>query len=175
MEIRMAEIKDIKKIAKLKVNTWKKTYKEIIDDEYIDNLNYKNIVKDLTKDIERDHIIVYEEGKKRQILGFCKYGDRIDTTAEGYVEYNSEIKAIYVDKDHIGDGIGKSMFNYIKLSLRQMGRQGIIMWCLEDNELARNFFESIGAKQLGEKKLRMNEVCYTKIGYGYQLNNFMFV
>lgn len=90
--IRYYEIEDIKEIAKIIVDDWKDAYKGIIDDGFLESLNYKQREEKITKGYEKEKSIVYV--KDNEILGYCRFGESRDNL-QGY----GEIIALYVKKD----------------------------------------------------------------------------
>ena len=95
INIRKVEEKDLLEVAKIKVETWRNTYKQIVDDSYLRNMDYIKTADKRKKNFENEKFIVAEKDKK--IVGFCRYGNRIDEL-ERFKEFDAEIYAIYRER-----------------------------------------------------------------------------
>ena len=78
--------------------------------------------------------------------------------------------AIYVDCDNLGNGIGKKMMEYVMKELKNEGKRKMILWCLEENENARKFYEKMGGKLVNDEKYFETEgQKYKEVGYIYDI------
>ena len=83
---------------------------------------------------------------------------------------DSEIVAIYVDCDNLGNGIGKKMMEYVMKELKNKGKRKMILWCLEENENARKFYEKMGGKLVNDEKyFEIEGQKYKEVGYIYNI------
>ena len=129
--IRYYEKEDIEQIAKLIDKDWKIEYRGMIDNEYLDNLNYKDREKRIRDKYEKEKAIVYDDGV---IKGFCRFGEYRDDEKE-----LAEIYALYVKNDERRTGIGGNLINKAKEVLKRRGYKEVILWCLKQNKNATNF------------------------------------
>lgn len=100
--IRKIKFEDIEQIVDININDWRKQYKGIIDDKILDNLNRNEEINRWKKHYNIKNVIVAE--KDGVVLGFCRYDDNASYENS---DIDSEIIAIYVIYDKIGNGIGK--------------------------------------------------------------------
>lgn len=160
--IRYYELEDIDAIAKIIDDNWKSAYRGIIDDEYLDNLNYKDRIERFRNKYEKEKSIVYIENE--EILGFCRLGE----SREGLENYG-EIIALYVKKDVHGKGIGRKLVNKAKEILKSRGYEKMILWCLKENKPARNFYQKVGGILGKERKFEIGNKEYDEVSYKYEL------
>ena len=137
MKIRQAVLKDAPGIAKVHVDSWRTTYKEIIPGSYLNDLSYDERT-DLWNRVlmeERDNVIVAEDEAGR-IIGFASWNGREDSC---------DLTAIYLLEEFQGRGIGKKMFEKLFRHFKDMGYGKITVEVLEDNK-TRYFYEHYGAE-----------------------------
>ena len=160
--IRYYEEKDIEQVAKIIDEDWKIAYKGIIDDEYLDNLNYKDREERIRKKYVREKAIVYDDNGV--IKGFCRFGENRDEEKE-----LAEIYALYVKNDNRRTGIGGKLISKAKEIFRKRGYKEVILWCLKENRNGRNFYEKVGGKLYKERKFKIGDKYYDEVSYKYNL------
>lgn len=163
--IRKVKYDDIEQIVDININDWRKVYKGIIDDVILDNLNRNEKIEKWKKHYNVGNVVVAEKNGK--ILGYCRYEDKIfyENT-----DIDSEVIAIYVDYDNISKGIGKALLKYVMNDLKSKNRAKMIIWCLEENEKGRKFYEKMGGKLVNkEKYFEKDGKRYKEVGYVYDI------
>ena len=118
--IRYYKKEDIEQIAKIIDEDWKIVYRGIIDEEYLEKLNYKDREKRIRSKYEKEKAIVYIEDNV--VKGFCRFGESRD---EG--EGLGEIYALYVKLDNIKKGIGKTLVERAMKIFREKGYKEITL------------------------------------------------
>lgn len=166
MEIRKARREDLVEVAKIKINSWKDTYKEFVSNDYLNDMDYKKTAEKWNNNFNNENFIVATEEEK--IVGFCRYGNRIDELNR-FEEYDGEIYAIYIKKGYKRKGIGKEFVKHAINDLKKQNKKKVIIWCLEQNNEAREFYTKIGGKLLGEKKAKIGDNIYKEVSYGYKI------
>ena len=68
--IRYYKKEDIDEIAKIITEDWQIAYKGIIDEEYLEKLDYKEKVKSIRKKYQEQKSIVYVD---KEIKGYCRF------------------------------------------------------------------------------------------------------
>lgn len=163
--IRKVRYEDIEQIVDINIQDWKKVYKGIIDDSSLENLDKKEKIEKWKKSYNKGNIIVFEKDEK--VLGYCRYDDNISNKNN---EIDSEIIALYVKYDNLGQGIGKKLVEYVKEDLKNKNRKKMIIWCLQENINARKFYEKIGGKLIqDEKYFEKDEKRYKEVGYIFDI------
>lgn len=137
--IRYYKKEDIEQIAKIITDDWKKAYKGIIENEYLEKLDYKKKAKSIEEKYEKQKSIVYEENNI--IQGYCRFGINRDEE-KNY----GEIYALYISYNQRKKGIGKELLKKAMDILKERSYKEILIWCLEENKEARKFYEKMGRK-----------------------------
>ena len=163
--IRKAKIDDIKAISTIKVKGWQTAYRNIIDDEYLDNMNIESIIEKNKTNFTKRKFIVAESNN--EVIGFCSY-DYKNETAENA---DCELKGIYVKPEMRRNGIGKQLIQYVIDDFRKAGKKKMILWCLKENYPSRTFYEKMGGKSSTTKIAIFGEKEYEIISYLYELKD----
>jgi len=90
--------------------------------------------------------LVYEDGG--EVLGFCyasKWRPRLA------YRYTAEV-TIYLDEEHLGQGIGKQLYKELFASLQALGFHSLIAAIALPNEKSQALHESYGFKQVAHFK-----------------------
>ena len=158
--IRQATEADARQIADIVVEDWKKAYRGIIDQDYLDSMS---VEERYSRELKRYQI--YRVAISRdEVLGFT-WNEMTDDEAA-----DCEIIAIYIRYARRNSGIGRALFQDSVDIFRTAGRKKMIIWCLRENAEAWKFYEKMcvtvyktGAHQWGNRE-------YDMISYLYQLD-----
>ena len=61
-----------------------------------------------------------------------------------------EIYELYLKPEFQGVGLGKRLFNEARHLLESLGCNGVVVWCLEDNHAATEFYRFQGGRDVAE-------------------------
>ncbi|MFE4523707.1 GNAT family N-acetyltransferase [Cytobacillus firmus] len=160
MKIRAAKLSDASGIAKVHVDSWRTTYKNIIPDEFLNNLSYQKREELWSNKILNGNVFVAknDEGKN---VGFSSGGKE---RSGKYKEYQGELSSIYILKEFQGQGIGKSLAKPVIKELGKLGINTMFVFVLEDNN-SRLFYEAMGGKIIDKIEVeiagkKLNELVY---------------
>ena len=159
--IRYYEENEIDQIAKIIDEDWKITYKGMISQEYLDNLNYKDREERIRKKYKKEKGIVYVE--ENIVKGYCRFGQSKEEKELG------EIYALYVKNNYIRRKIGEKLMKKAKKILKEREYKEMILWCLEKNKNARKFYEKQGGILSGKRKFKIGDKYYSEVSYKYEL------
>lgn len=159
--IRYYEEKDIEQVAKIITEDWKISYKGIIDDEYLKNLDYKDKEKSIREKYQKQKSIVLEEG---YIKGYSRFGENRDEEKE-----LGELYALYVKADERGKKIGERLLKKTANILSKRGYKEMVIWCLEKNKNARKFYEKMGGKLYKTRNIEIGNKKYPEVCYKYDI------
>ena len=159
--IRYYEEKDIEQVAKIITEDWKISYKGIIDDEYLKNLDYKDKEKSIREKYQKQKSIVLEEG---YIKGYSRFGENRDEEKE-----LGELYALYVKADERGKKIGERLLKKTADILSKRGYKEMVIWCLEENKNARKFYEKMGGKSYKTRNIEIGNKKYPEVCYKYDI------
>ena len=157
MIIRAANIQDASSIAKIHVDGWRQAYAELIDQDYLDSMDYlaseKKWIANLTN--SADMVYLVASSKDNQILGFCVFEP---------VSLKIKLKALYVGSTSQRNGVGKAFLKYLlEYSIRHKVKE-IIVWVLKDNPFLR-FYTKFGAAYSGESEIQIGAKSYIQLCY----------
>ena len=160
--IRYYEKEDIEQVAKIIDEDWKIAYRGMIDDEYLDNLNYKDREKRIRNKYQKQKSIVYVEDGV--VKGYSRFGINRDEEKD-----LGELYALYIKNDERRKGIGEKLLKETARILRKRGYKEMILWCLKENKNGRNFYEKVGGKLYKERKFKIGDKYYDEVSYKYSL------
>ena len=137
MEIRYVSSEDNPmEISSVYENSWKYAYRGIIPQDYLDSIPSGHWSKSINKS-GMNNIVVIENGLIIGTASFCK------SRWEKYSDYG-EIVSIYFLPEYIGKGYGKYLLKKCIEELETKGFCNILLWVLEENHRAREFYEKNG-------------------------------
>lgn len=164
INIRNANQKDIEQIATIKVSGWQHAYTDIIEKDYLDNMNISEQIDKYTNQYSLNDVFVAElDGK---ILGFCRVYD-YDTPP--FDDIDCEIREIYVRPDIKRMGIGSKLFKYTLNLFKEKGKKKLYLGVFENNYKARNFYEKMGGNLNKKSYLEIDGIKYPTVSYFYDL------
>lgn len=164
MKIRRAQPTDARGIARVHVDSWRTTYRGILDDEYLDSLDYESREERWKRNIDSHAIIYVAENGDGQIVGFAIGGKE----ATGQMDYDGELYAIYLLQEVQGQGIGKQLTSAVMKELKQQGISSMIVWVLADNP-SRRFYEALGGHYVASKPITIGKQTLEEVSYGWKL------
>jgi len=121
---------------------WQAAYKGIVSDDFLEGLtaryderveNFRNC---LTTSDSKNYCVMCDD----EMIGFLVFGKSRDDDKPDY----GEINGIYLRKEYWDKGFGKKILEFAMEELKQMGYDNIIIWTLEANQRARQFYKKNG-------------------------------
>jgi ribosomal protein S18 acetylase RimI-like enzyme len=146
VELRSAVMSDAKEIALLHADSWRRTYRGTLRDDFLDGDVVQNRLsvwnERLTAPRANQFVVVAEEDNVLQ--GFvCAFGDD-DAT------WGSLVDNLHVRHDQKGRRIGTSLMRAVGAwGVVHYPRAGVYLWVLEANHAARGFYKRLGATNEG--------------------------
>ena len=136
--IRKADLDDAENIAQILVHSWQVNFRNIIPEDYLNQMSVHKITKGIKKSLELNTLFVYEIDDV--IVAFVGCGSN---RLQEYPEFDAELHAIHVLPDQKGKGIGKDLFEIVKVTLIEQSYANMILSVFEDNP-ATKFYEKLG-------------------------------
>lgn len=168
IQLRKANLADAEAIAATRIEAWRTTYRGMIPDTYLDNmqmeenvLQWRTILQALPA--KEDSLRVYVATSDDEVIGFVS----VFKLAEPKLGKDGEINAIYIRPQWQRCGIGKRMMHKAARSLQEMGCQSCVIWVIDGNSPARNFYEELGGEILIEQDFSWDGLDLTEVGYGW--------
>ena len=144
MNIRKAILKDAEGIAKVHVDSWKSTYKNIIPDEYLNNLSYEQRTDLWKRNItKKGNYAFVAENNEDKIVGFADCGKR----ENNHTVNSGDLTSLYLLEEYQGQGVGKQLLKQLFFQCEELGFNKVFVEVLQDNK-TRYFYEYYGAHLL---------------------------
>lgn len=163
--IRDVKTEDLLDIAKVKIDTWRSTYRGIISEDILENL-------DCSEQAEKFEGMIPRSGDKKflivaeangEIVGFAAGGSERD----GKYRIDGEVYAVYVLKEYQNKGIGKELMAHSVRKLVNMGFELMTVWVLDKNPY-RRFYEKLGGIEIDKKSLEMGSNEHFVVAYTWK-------
>lgn len=165
MLIRKATYDDIKGMAKVNVDSWRTTYKNIIPDTYLDSMSYGLREKSFQKALDDEQIIVYAAEEDEEVVGYIVGGKNREI--EEFPAYEGELYALYILKEFHGRGIGRELVSKLFDELKASGIQHVMVKVLKDNP-AKLFYQRLGAKYVDVTCFEISRSKLAEEVYGWE-------
>jgi ribosomal protein S18 acetylase RimI-like enzyme len=165
MAVRRATVDDAEAIERIRVETWRATYRGLLPDALIDQLQ-PNVERrrERLRSLEPSELtFVAEEGTN--VEGYALAGP--ERTHDP--EYSGEVYAIYVAPAAQRKGHGRALIRECARVLASRGLTSMLIWVLRENQIGRGFYERLGGIPAREKLLEEfpGSDEYVEIGYGW--------
>ena len=148
-EIKLADETHVSQIADLYVRSWKRAYKGLLNQPYLDSLTYEDKFKKWSEYITKpgQGVFVAMEGEK--MLGFCAFMP--------YHPYYKMDNCFYLDSLHVesecqGRGIGTVLINRVIEEGRKKGFPQMGICVVRGNENALNLYLKMGAEPMAVRE-----------------------
>ncbi|MBQ7104399.1 MAG: aminotransferase class I/II-fold pyridoxal phosphate-dependent enzyme [Bacilli bacterium] len=163
-EIRLNKLEDQEQMARIKVDGWQVAYQDIVDKEYLNNMDYDLQTKRYIDSFEeyKDSVLVIENKHTKEILGYSCFDK--NTKAK----YDSELVSIYVKPEYKSQGIGSLLLKETIKILKENNKKNMILWCFKDNINALKFYEKLGGQIKEEKIATIGNKEYEEYGIVFE-------
>lgn len=166
INIRWADLSDAGPIAEVKVRSWQSAYKGLIAADYLGSMSVAEHTERWAKNLvgETTRTLVLEKGGR--VVGFARLGAA--RGAEFVGRRVGEIYAFYLLEEYWGRGLGRALMTRALQELDKEGSEAVIVWALEGNRRAQEFYLRIGfvpdgATQVEDRgEFELHEVRYAK-------------
>lgn len=145
-KIRATTEADIDAVADLHVRGWQAAYKGILPADFLSALNpaeWAQRRRSTPREPGQQAIVAERDDRIVAMATFGPYRHDGDGSRMG------ELYSIYVDPDHLGEGIGTVLITAAKEGLAAAGFPDMRLWVLEENHRARRFYERHGLRPDG--------------------------
>jgi len=164
--VRRATVEDAEAIERIRVDTWRATYRGLLPDGLIDQLqpNVERRRERLRSLPPSELNFVAEEGG--DVVGYAFAGPERAHDPE----YAGEVYAIYVLPQHQRKGHGRALVRACARELAARGMGSLLIWVLRENMIGRRFYERLGGLAVRSKPLEEFPGAgeHVEIGYGWK-------
>jgi len=152
-------------IERVRVETWRGTYRGLLPDAVIDGLRVNVAAR-------RERLAARPPGQfcfvaedAGLVVGYALGGP--ERSAD--TEYRGEVYAIYVLAAHQGRGLGRALIRESARELANAGITSLLIWVLRENTIGRGFYERLGGRPVREKPLEEfpGAEHHVEVGYGW--------
>lgn len=98
---------DAGKIARLKIDNWRKTYSKIFPEDFLNNLDLTKEKEKYLNNLKNKNVIIYE--KAEEPIAYCYYGENAK-----FKDYEGEVFALYVEKTGFKGSFERTIANIEK-------------------------------------------------------------
>ncbi len=166
IQVQRVQIEDLPEVARIRIEGWKTAYRGIIDDYFLDNLSIEKDQQKREKDYQLNGFLVAKIGEK--VVGSCRYvGD--NQFSPDRTDIDCEITALYVAPEWKHHGIGTALFSAVKQEFQAQHKTRMIIWCLQKNLSAHQFYTKMGGKKQGKKQSQIGDKTYPEVCFIYEL------
>ena len=147
--IRQATVNDVDVITNVHIASWRSAYKGLIPEEDLANLDHAERRNMWSASIQQHPSETIVAAKENSIIGFVNFGTYRDNEDD---RGTAEIRAIYLLESFWGKGIGSELLDYCTDKSIVSGYTSLVLWVLESNSRAIEFYCKHGFKFDGQKK-----------------------
>lgn len=145
LEIKKFTLDHLEALAKLYVTCYKETYQEFFSPEFLATKNIESAYQ-IFQDTQNQNILLLF--LDQELIGFCGYGKARDNQSL------LEIYGFYLLPNKQHQGYGTYLLNYL---FSCFSKQNFLVWCLEANQKALNFYLKNGFKLTNTHKPYANQ------------------
>ena len=156
MMIRRAKMADAAGIAKVHVDSWRATYKDIVPHDFLKKMTYEK-KKRLWESVLLEGCVFVAENGEGQIIGFVTGGEE---RSGAYEDFQGELSTLYILDPYQSKGLGKRLVKTLIEEIETLGFRSMVVSVLEENE-SKRFYEALGGQvidtvevEIGGKKLK---------------------
>jgi ribosomal protein S18 acetylase RimI-like enzyme len=161
---REATVDDIPEIAKVHVESWRRSFQGIVPREFLDSMSAEKREEAFRERFsDAAYKMLVAEDPEQGIVGFADFGK---PRLEG-VDFETQIYAFYFLKEFQRRGLGSELF---KRCLKEICDRGFTNVCLDSLAVSpyRSFYEKMGGKVVGNDGHKLAGVHFATVIYGWQ-------
>lgn len=154
-QIRTAVLADAPALARIQVDSYRRSYAGIFSPAYLDHFTYEEQTQDWLDWLaanSSDFLLVAEDSVG-QVVGYAL--GRPGFT--GLPPYDCELAALHVQRERQRQGYGLALMQAAVERFRQAGCRSLLVWVLEQNQLARSWYERLGGWLVGRQTIQVGE------------------
>ncbi len=164
--LRRAVAGDAPAIARVRIESWRTTYRGMIPDAYLDGMQVdaSTAIWDrvLTAGPSTTSVFVAEHAG--EVVGFASGA----MLAEPKYGIDAELVAIYLRREFQHVGLGRRLVGAVVDAQSAYGATGLLTWVIAGNKPARAFYERLGGELLVEQPFQWDGMDLVEAGYGWR-------
>jgi len=160
--IRQAGPTDAAAIARVQVESWRTTYKDIVPDAYLAALDPEASAASYLTPLANSDILTLLVEDAAGIFGFIAGG----AIREALDTYDAELYMIYLLAGRQQQGTGRKLIQRLASELQTRGFQSMAVWALEQNS-AVSFYKRLGAIPVTRKIVEIGGASLPDLALGW--------
>ncbi|CAN5682289.1 hypothetical protein BH24ACI2_BH24ACI2_14330 [soil metagenome] len=161
---RKANVEDALAVAKVHVESWRKSFAGIVPQEFLDNLTVEKREQVFRQRLgEENYKMFVAEIAKDGIVGFADFGKSIEKD----FAFEAELYAIYLLPEFQRKGIGANLFKLCQKEMIADKVNSMYLMALEVSPY-KSFYEKMGGKLVGKGNHFLALVKYETVIYGWK-------
>jgi GNAT superfamily N-acetyltransferase len=163
--LRQAAVSDAPAIARVRIESWRATYRGLIPDAYLDGMQVdaSTALWERVLAANAAAASVFVLTNDDVVCGFAA-GNRL---TEPRYAMDAELSAVYLQRDYQRAGLGHRLVGAVVDAQRAQGATGLIVWTIAGNKPARAFYEQLGGALLVEQPFQWDGMDLVEAGYGW--------
>ena len=159
-------MEDAEAIERVRVETWRATYRGLLPDVVIDGLRVNVEARRGRLAARPPHQFCFVAEDAGLVAGYVLGGPERSADPE----YRGEVYAIYVLPAHQGKGLGRALIRESARELASAGSTSLLIWVLRENAIGRAFYERLGGRAVRERPLQelSGAEHHVETGYGWR-------
>jgi GNAT superfamily N-acetyltransferase len=164
--LRRAAAGDAPAIARVRVESWRTTYRGMIPDTYLDGMQVEasTAIWDRVLTAGPNATSVFVAERADEIVGFAS-GTMLKEPKFGI---DAELVAIYLRREFQHAGLGRQLVGAVVDAQSAHGATGLLTWVIAGNKAARAFYERLGGELLVEQPFQWDGMDLVEAGYGWR-------
>ena len=153
--VRAATLSDVSAVADLHLASWRTAYRGIVPEAYLRDVTLEGRQARWRRALsarESRHTDTLVAVDGVEVVGVCSFGPRQDDTAS-----TGEIHSLHIQPQRRRTGMGTLLLNNAVRRLAERGFDSAVLWVLEANAGARQFYEVLGWLPTGEQRVEDRE------------------
>jgi ribosomal protein S18 acetylase RimI-like enzyme len=163
MVIREATVEDSAEIGRVQVDTWRTTYRGIVPQSFLDEMDYDVRAKNWREQLAMGSSRICVAEMDGVVCGFI-CGGRL---REPVSEFDGEIFAIYIAAETQRRGCGRALMRQLAGKLLKDGLTSAVVWVLERNP-ACGFYARLGGELVGRQTITIDGSELVEVAYGWK-------
>jgi GNAT superfamily N-acetyltransferase len=162
--VREAVTGDAPAIARLHVDAWRATYRDLMPPAAVEAHSYADREAGWSEALgtggATSLFIAECDGA---LAGFAACGPNRGEEPE----FDGELYAIYLDAAYQRRGAGRALFETARQRLRERGFRTMLLWVLDGNEAADAFYRGLGGRRWGAGSFELGHETLREHGYAF--------
>lgn len=162
LDTRPAEVADAFGIAAIHDASWRQAYTGLIPHKSLDTMIRRRDPKWWARAIRNSTRVLVMESDS-QLVGYATIGpNRVSALSQ-----EGEVYELYLMPEYQGVGIGKNLFLAAREQLVRLGFKGCVVWVLEENDPAMQFYRNAGGIDIAEGTETFNGKTLNKVAFAW--------